>query len=217
MAARSGPDCRVRRSRLDQYAMGLVGAANVQRFLLTSSPTNLSQRLDKNRAAGRHHLQRDTPPISPYIIDRRDPRFTTADPAAAESSNIQPAKGFHLHHRRRPRGRPGQVANLDGSAPWEEFFDRRPNADAGRYPAPQVGLNDHNESRRGRGRGTRRSSWTSASTACRPRAARTSPTAIDLKKLDAIERWSGWRSNRSACREQSCSSAWATASSTTRR
>ena len=93
-----------RYSRLDQYAMGLVGPADVPPFFYVQSPMNLSQPKDKESApqvgVTFNGTRRDV--LIDDVIAIHGPRV----PASAESLEGPPS-GLHLHRRRRPGGRSG--------------------------------------------------------------------------------------------------------------
>ncbi len=109
-----------RYSRLDQYAMGLVGPADVPPFFYVQSPMNLSQPKDKESApqvgVTFNGTRRDV--LIEDVIAIHGPRI----PSAAESSKVHRQAFIYIIGGGRAID-PGQVAKLDRiRRQWEEFF-----------------------------------------------------------------------------------------------
>jgi hypothetical protein len=109
-----------RYNRLDQYAMGLVGPADVPAFFYVQSPTNLSQSRDKESApqvgVTFNGTRRDV--LIEDVIAIHGPRV----PSAAESSKVHRQAFVYIVGGGRAID-PGQIAKLDRiRRQWEEFF-----------------------------------------------------------------------------------------------
>lgn len=109
-----------RYNRLDQYAMGLVGASDVPPFFYVQSPTNLSQSRDKESAPQVgitfNGTRRDV--LIEDVIAIHGPRV----PSAAESSKVHRQAFVYIGGGGRAID-PGQIAKIDRiRRQWEEFF-----------------------------------------------------------------------------------------------
>jgi hypothetical protein len=109
-----------RYSRLDQYAMGLVGPADVPQFFYVDSPMNLSQPKDKESApqVGVTFVGTQRIVLIDHVIAIHGPRI----PSAAESSKVHRQAFVYIVGGGRAVD-PGQIAKLDRiRRQWEEFF-----------------------------------------------------------------------------------------------